>query len=140
MAVIHCRIAWGWGVVSVKSSVASSSKTRDADDVRCTHDDNTIIIICAVAATLNRWGGESCEGWCERGNMRRRENAHERWPGGRARCGGCERGFDGKTLSRAVRLAAATGWGGGKLVRPSGGSQHAVADLDCSSAYARQSE
>jgi len=84
------------------------------DDVRCTHDDNNIIIICAVAATLNRWGGgnRARGGASGGGNARRRENAHERRPVGRARCGGCKRGFDGKTLSRAVRLPAA-GWGAG---------------------------
>lgn len=113
------------------------------DGVRSTRGDNNIII-CAVAATLNRWG-------IERGvvrapcNARGAEKTHTNVGRvGRARAvrGQRERVRREKTLSRAVRRAAvAAGWGvWGKLVRPSGGGQHAAADLDCSSAYARQSE
>jgi len=108
MTTIHCRsIAWGGERWVVSGELLENTWRETAYVVH-----TTIIILSSSVRWRRPWtGGESSEGWCERVNVRRRENAHERRPVGRAQRGGCERGFDGKTLSRAVRL---TRRGGGQ--------------------------
>jgi len=87
--------------------------------VENTWRETTYVVYTAIIILLSvRWrrpwtGGELCEGWCELGNVRSRENAQDRRRRvGRARCGGCKR--EGSTGRRCRAWCVVWRWGGGQ--------------------------